>query len=502
MLIWLPRRRARRSGLAKKPIILLLQCDAGFHFALFLQMPHLLLLNAAALHSITVFQNLPIEVLTWLSQAGELRNYASGEVIAESGSLADSLMAVVAGEMHYHSQSDGRLAQVFRIEQGRVGGVLPYSRFQLYQGQVVAVGETVVYVLPRSQFAALEQVSPELVQRLVGLMNDRARDQVRSQERDDKLRALGKLSAGLSHELNNPAAAISRASASLVGTLQANPLLLQRLLVACPSAAAVAALTALATLPGEAQSSLTALQAADREDEMAAWLETQGSPDGYALANSLLEAGLTVALLGPVAAQLPADARADAFRWLSGHLTALRLTHDIGEASRRISTLVGDVKTYSHMDRTTGREKLDVTTGLESTLHMFAYALRQKGVHLTRRYAPDLPLVMGQAGSLNQVWTNLIDNALDALPDQGGELLLSAERQQQLLRVGIQDNGSGIAPDVLAHIFEPFYTTKPPGQGSGQGLDIACRIIREHGGRLEATLAAGRTEFIAWLPAA
>jgi signal transduction histidine kinase len=209
-----------------------------------------------------------------------------------------------------------------------------------------------------------------------------------------------------------------------------------------------------------------------------------------------------VALLGPVAAQLPADARADAFRWLSGHLTALRLTHDIGEASRRISTLVGDVKTYSHMDRTTGREKLDVTTGLESTLHMFAYALRQKGVHLTRRYAPDLPLVMGQAGSLNQVWTNLIDNALDALPDQGGELLLSAERQQQLLRVGIQDNGSGIAPDVLAHIFEPFYTTKPPGQGSGQGLDIACRIIREHGGRLEATSAAGRTEFIAWLPAA
>jgi signal transduction histidine kinase len=463
-------------------------------------MSQLLALAADTLPSITAFQNLPADILAWLSQTGELRLYAPGEIIAESGSLADSLMAVVAGEMHYYSQIDGRPAHVFRIEQGQVGGVLPYSRFEVYQGQVMAVGETVVYILPRSQFTALEQVSPELVQRLVSLMNDRSRDYVRSQERDDKLRALGKLSAGLSHELNNPAAAISRASAALTDALQASPLLLQRLLVACPSEAAVAALTALAVLPAEAPPALSALQAADREEELADWLETQGSPDGYALAISLLEAGLTIPTLVPIAALLPVAARPDAFSWLSSHLTALRLTADIGEASRRISTLVGDVKTYSHMDRATGREKLDITTGLESTLHMFAYALRQKNVQLTRRYAPDLPLVMGQAGSLNQVWTNLIDNALDALPAQGGELLISATRQQQQLRIGIQDNGSGITPEVLAHIFEPFYTTKPPGQGSGQGLDIACRIIREHGGRLEATSVPGRTEFVAWLP--
>jgi signal transduction histidine kinase len=465
-----------------------------------LQMPHLLPLDAAALLSVSVFQNLPAEVLTWLSQAGELRQYAPGEVIAAPGSLADSLNAVVAGEMHYFSHLEGQPAHLFRVEQGQLGGVLPYSRFQVYQGEVVAVGETQVYALPRRQFAALEQVSPELVQRLVSFMNDRARDFARLQERDDKLRALGKLSAGLSHELNNPAAAINRAAASLAGALQTNPLLLRRLLAACPSEAAVTALTDLAVLPANALPTLSALQAADLEEELAAWLETQGSPDGYALANSLLEAGLTVATLAPVANQLPTNARADAFSWLSSHLTALRLTADLSEASRRISTLVGDVRTYSHMDRATGREKLDVTTGLESTLHMFAYALRQKNVRLVRSYAPDLPLMMGQAGSLNQVWTNLIDNAIDALPDQSGELRISAERQQQGLRISIQDNGSGIAPEVLAHIFEPFYTTKPPGQGSGQGLDIASRIIREHGGRLEATSTTGRTEFVTWLP--
>jgi signal transduction histidine kinase len=176
------------------------------------------------------------------------------------------------------------------------------------------------------------------------------------------------------------------------------------------------------------------------------------------------------------------------------------LAHDISEASRRISTLVGDVKTYSHMDRATGPEQLAVTTGLDSTLHLFAYALRQKNVYLVREYAPDLPLITGQVSSLNQVWTNLIDNAIDALPASGGELTVRVRPQAGRLAVSVLDNGSGITPEVLGHIFEPFYTTKPLGEGTGQGLDIAQRIVQEHGGRLEATSGPGRTEFTAWLP--
>jgi len=255
-------------------------------------------------------------------------------------------------------------------------------------------------------------------------------------------------------------------------------------------------------LPTEATTPLRALEAADREDELADWLEEQGCDDGYALASDLLEAGLTLDMLAPVAAQLPAETRPASFAWLSGHLKALRLARDIREASQRISTLVSDVKTYTHMDRAGGREKLDLTAGLDSTLNIFAYALRQKNVHLTRDYAPGLPLVLGSAGSLNQVWTNLIDNALDALPAKGGELTISAKKQNDFVCVSIQDNGAGIAPEVLTHMFEPFFTTKRPGEGTGQGLDIARRIVQEHGGRLEATSQPGRTEFTAWLPAA
>ena len=188
-----------------------------------------------------------------------------------AGEAANRLLAVVAGGPQYDQAEGGE--PVFRTAAGSVSGVLPYSRLQVFKGRGVAASDTVLYTLPRTGFAALEQVSPKLVQRLVSIMSNWARDEVRGQERDDQLRALGKLSAGLSHELNNPAAAIGRAAASLTETLTAKPLLLQNLLATCPPAAAVAALTALATWPAEAPPALSALASADLEDELADWLK-------------------------------------------------------------------------------------------------------------------------------------------------------------------------------------------------------------------------------------
>jgi signal transduction histidine kinase len=459
--------------------------------------------DPAVLSGLTAFQNLPAEVLDWLSTHGELCRYADGETVVQAGDPATRMLGVLSGAMQYYRTDNGRHEPVFRVEAGQLSGVLPYSRLQVFRGQGLAVGETTLYLLPRTEFPALEQVSPELVQRLVGVMSDRARDEVRGQERDDKMRALGKLSAGLAHELNNPAAAIARAADTLNNMLKSKPVLLQNLLLACPPAAAMAALLSSGGAPetGNAVPARSALARADCEDELADWLETQGCPDGYALAPSLLDAGHTAATLTPLIAPLPAPARAPALAWLEGHLAALRLARDIHEASQRISTLVGNVKTYSHMDRAGGRERLDLTAGLDSTLNMFEHALRHKNVKLTRTYAPDAPAVLAEGGQLNQVWTNLIDNALDALPDAGGTLTVQLAKQASGVCVSIIDNGSGITPEVLAHLFEPFYTTKPAGEGSGLGLDIARRIVQEHGGRLEARSVPGRTEFSVWLPA-
>ncbi|RZK46988.1 MAG: cyclic nucleotide-binding domain-containing protein, partial [Hymenobacter sp.] len=264
-------------------------------------MSQLLALAPTALSGIAAFENLPAEVLTWLLQAGELRQYAAGEVVVAAGTPADRLLAVVSGGVQYYTISSVQASPVFRMEPGQVGGALPYSRLQTFKGQGVATSETTMYTLPRSQFPALEQHSPELVQRLVGIMNDRARDEVRAQERDDKLRALGKLSAGLSHELNNPAAAIGRAADALHKHLCQSPQLLKNLMLAGPPAGSMAALKALATASSEHQPpALSALARADQEDALADWLETQGVPDGYALATGLLDASLGSEQLGPL----------------------------------------------------------------------------------------------------------------------------------------------------------------------------------------------------------
>ena len=462
-------------------------------------------LTPADLATITAFQGLPADTLAWLLAHGEPRAYAAGETINEPGAVAEYMMAVIRGGIQFYTLQGSQRTPIFRVEAGQVTGVLPYSRLREVKGQGVAPTETLLYQLHRDQFPALEQASPELVQRLVGIMNDRSRDQVRIQERDDKLRALGKLSAGLAHELNNPAAAIARAAQALEARAITQPALLSQLLEMSPDPAALCSFACLAAPMPPADPAAprpSALEQSEREDELADWLAEQGVPDSYRLAPGLLEMGLDEKTLAAAAAVMPPAARPAAFAWLEGQQSTLQLIREVQEAGTRISKLVADVKTYSHMDRDGGFELLDVGGGLDSTLNMLKYQLRQKNVSLIRDYAPDLPQIRGQVSSLNQVWTNLLDNAIDALPAQGGEITLRTHREGDFVRVFLIDNGSGIPDNILPHIFEPFYTTKQAGAGSGLGLDIAQRIIQQHDGRLEVSSRPGHTEFCAWLPVA
>ncbi len=458
---------------------------------------------AADLQTIAAFADLPAETLAWLLAHGEGRTYAPGETVLQAGDDAEYMMAVLRGGLEIFTERHGPAEPVVRAGAGQVSGVLPYSRLRKIVGHGVAVGDTALYLLHRREFPALEQASPELVQRLVGVMSDRVREEARNQERDGKLRALGKLSAGLAHELNNPAAAIARAAATLAARLGAEPALLTALACECPAPEALRALAALAAPrpPGPAAAGPSVLDRADREDELADWLDAQGVPDGYALAGGLLAGGLAAPDLEAVAALLPLTARPAAFAWLEGQLLTQGLLRDVQEASGRISALVENVKTYSHMDRGTDFARLDVAAGLESTIGLFGHRLRDRKIQLTRDYAPSLSQVRGRVGSLNQVWTNLIDNALDALPG-GGRLTLRTRQADGFVQVAVADDGPGIPAEVLPHIFEPFYTTKAAGEGTGLGLDIAQRIMRDHGGRLEVTSGPGHTEFCAWLPVA
>ncbi len=456
-------------------------------------------LTSADLALVPTFADLPPETLAWLLAYGEKREFAAGADIFRRGEPAEFMTAVLAGGIQFFAVRNEQREPVFRVETGQISGVLPYSRLRTIGGYGVAMGDTTLYLLHRDWFPALEQQSPELVQRLVALMSDRARQEARGQERDDKLRALGKLSAGLAHELNNPAAAIMRAAEALDASLRSSPTLMRALLQHCPDPAALDHLTALALTPPTDGPPLSGLARADREDELLSWLETQQVPDPYALIEGLLNAGLTADQLAAAVAELPAPARPAGLAWLAAKLAALRLVQDVQEAGSRISTLVHNVKTYSHMDRAADFAPLDVHAGLDSTVNMLGFALREKNIQLRRDYAPALPPVRGQVSSLNQVWTNLLDNAIDALPP-GGEIMLRTRLEGEFVRVFIIDNGPGIPADVLPRVLEPFFTTKPAGEGSGLGLDIALRIIETHNGKLEISSEPGHTEFCAWLP--
>jgi signal transduction histidine kinase len=261
------------------------------------------------------------------------------------------------------------------------------------------------------------------------------------------------------------------------------------------------ALTVLAATPPPTGPLLSGIARADREDELLDWLEAEQVPDAHTLVTGLLDAGLAPAQLEAATVALPAPARPAALTWLSTHLTMQRLIQDVQEAGGRISTLVGNVKTYSHMDRAGGFAPLDVHAGLESTINMLGYQMREKNISLVRDFSANLPLVSGQVSNLNQVWTNLLDNAIDALPP-GGEITLRTYLDGEYVRVFVVDNGPGIPPDIMPRILDPFFTTKPAGEGTGLGLDIALRILENHGGKLEVRSEPGHTEFCAWLPVA
>ena len=365
------------------------------------------------------------------------------------------MVAVPRGGIQFYAQQGGQRDPIFRVETGQVSGVLPYSRLREIKNQGVAAGETVLYLLHRDQFSALGAASPELVQRLVAIMNDRSRDQVRAQERDDKLRALGKLSAGLAHELNNPAAAIARAAEALAKRTRRQARAVRRAGGATAPRPKPCAPSPAWPWPARRPRPSRPWPAPMPRTSWPTGSKPRACPTATALAPPLLEAGLSTETLAPAAALLPPAALPAAFAWLEGQLTTLQLVRDVQEAGGRISKLVADVKTYSHMDRAGGFEPLDVTAGLDSTLNMLGFAAAEEKHRLTRDYAPGLPRISGQVSSLNQVWTNLIDNAMDALPAQGGELTLRT-RARGRLRARVSDgqrlrhSGRGAAAHLRA----------------------------------------------------
>lgn len=453
------------------------------------------------LRKIAVFSDLPEDQLSWLARHGEDVRAAAGDVVFREGDPADHMYVFLEGEFEGRSErvSDGRL---FRASAGDVTGLLPFSRLQNFQGTGRAVAPVRVARFHKSIFPEMLRRMPALTERLVALMLDRVRDFTKISEQRDKLAALGKLSAGLAHELNNPAAAVKRAAAAIWDVrqeLRSAYLRLdqrdltreQRVFIARCEEDALAVIHKPAV-------PLTPLGRSDHEEELEDWMEKRGIPEPWKLTSMLVEAEFDTAKLTGIADFVGADALHDVLLRINFSLVAARLVEEIRHGATRISDLVQAVKEYTYMDQGAEQE-IDIHAGIDSTLTILAYKLRNKSIQVEREYESGLPKICAFGAELNQVWTNLIVNAIDAMPDRG-RLRIRTYQDPRDIVVEVEDNGYGIAPEVLPHIFEPFFTTKGVGEGTGLGLDTAMRIIRKHRGEIRVQSKPGATVFLIGIP--
>lgn len=440
------------------------------------------------------------EAVEWIAGQMEVRRYEAGDVIVREGDPVRDFIVILQGEVHFRPSS---YDEILVISAGHATGLLPFSRMKTWVGRGWAVQATRIAAMDASHLRELVYRAPILAQRLVSEMTDRTRAFTRMEESTNRLLSLGKLAAGLAHELNNPASAAVRSSARLREVLtERRKYALALLGKVVPERAReiMVEVTQNMTEYGATPGAIDALERADLESDLADWLEGKGLPGE--LASGLVDARVTAEQIRPLTSLVSSDVLALGLRILVSDHEIFCLTRELEEASRRMSDLVQAVKSYSYMDQSPVSE-VDVEQGIDVTLRMFQHQLKH-GVQVSRQFAQNLPRIRANGSALNQIWTNLIDNALDAMenlpPDQPKVLLIKTCIEPNGILVEIVDNGSGIPSAVQGRIFDPFFTTKPVGEGTGLGLDIVQRIIRNHKGSIRVESNPGRTVFQVRLP--
>ena len=457
------------------------------------------MIDKSELLRVPVFADLPDDQLAWfLSQTQEV-HLKAGDIYMRVGEPAEFMVVILEGTLQVRGEIKGETISI-DIKAGTVTGVLPFSRMKKSTLTGRAVTESHVLRFPASLFPELVQRMPALTQRLVGLMSDRIRETTRIEQQKDRLAGLGKLSAGLAHELNNPASAAKRATGQLREILKrirdASHELGRRELTPAQKAE-IEKLEA--SFVQQAGPPADALTISDLEDQIDSLLRSHGQSDLWQLASDLARKNVKPEALESLFSILDADTARAALVRIAASVEVAGLLNEIESSTSRISDLVRAIKEYTYMDQAPV-QNVDIVRGLETTLTILNHKLK-RGVVVQRDYPP-APLLINSFGSeLNQVWTNIIDNAIDAMSGQG-ELRIRAYREEPCVVVEIGDNGPGISPEVKAHIFEPFFTTKGVGEGTGLGLDTVQRIVKKHRGNIQVSSQPGDTRFQVYLPLA
>ncbi len=443
----------------------------------------------------------PVAELEWLAAHGTLRKFRAGAAVTKKGIPVTVMMILLEGHVAIRVDRGVGAHKIMEWKGGDVSGVLPYSRGAVSPNDGCAEVDTELVEIPRDHFPELIRECPTVTAKLVHVMLDRARIFTSTALRDEKLVSLGRLAAGLAHELNNPASAARRAAALLAGTEEEADAAARQLAAARLTDAQLAAIDAAraACHAREPRAHLSGLERSDREEAIADWLRAHGA--NASAAGALVETRVELADLDALATVLEGPALDAALRWLAAGSALRSLAGAIEMSAARISEIVQAVKGFTFMDQAPTPEPVDIRRGITDAITMLEAKVRAKAAEVTVAFAEGLPPALAVGAEINQVWMNLLDNALDAIGAEG-RIRVSAAREFGHVVVHVVDDGPGIPPEVLARIFEPFFTTKGVGEGTGLGLDIVRRLLQRHEGGIEVESQAGRTDFRVWLPAA
>ena len=436
----------------------------------------------------------PRSELEWLAAHGELRRYKAGQTIATKGDRMHEMFIQFSGVVSVFVDRGTGRRHIMDSLASDVTGVLPYSRLGVAIGDVVVSEDAEALAIHRDQFPEMIRECPIVVETLVHVMVDRVRLLQSTTMQDDKMASLGRLAAGLAHELNNPASAAARSAKLLDDALTEAGNASRALGAAHLSDEQLASIDDLSTrsLIPTTSGVFSAIERSDHEDDVTDWLDDRGAD--LALAPTLAETGIPSTTLDELAEAFSGEQLNVALRWIAAEHTARSLAADIARATTRIHDLVSSVKRFTYMDRAAPVVPTNVAQGLNDTVSMLAGKARAKSVQVRVDIEPGLPLVPGNPGELNQVWANLLENAIDAVAESA-HIAVSAKREGASIVVRVIDDGPGIPADVQPRIFDPFFTTKPIGQGTGLGLDISRRIVQAHAGHIAVDTRPGRTEF-------